>query len=136
MRYRIAISSVVVALAVAGCGGSGSGTSSDKSVAGIRATLRAFLDDIKNGKAGDACDLMTKAARTQVGHGNADACGATVVLARKLLGAKALADVEAKIGQVKITITGDHATVPALTGGGSTTNMVYTDGHWLVGTNS
>jgi hypothetical protein len=48
-----------------------------------------------------------------------------MALAPSLAGAKVFADFEAKIGQLRIRITDDHATVPAIAGGSGTTNMVY-----------
>src|SRR5207248_1746623 len=70
---------IALALATAGCGGGGGGA---KSADGVRATLRAYIEDLRSGRGGDACDLLTDAARAQVGRGNAAACGGTMAVAR------------------------------------------------------
>lgn len=133
MRYGTSLSAVVLVLAIAGCGGSGAGAGAEKSAAGVRATMRAYLEDLKNNRPGDACDLMTDAARTNAGGGKATACGLrTIVVFRAFLDAKRLADLEAKIPQLPIAVSGDQATAPPLTGSGSSSTFVYRGGRWLI----
>jgi hypothetical protein len=134
MRCGVLLCAVGLALVMAGCGsGSGAG---DKSANGVRATMRAFLEDLRNSRGGDACDLMTDAERAKEGQGDTAACGPRVLLVRAFLGDKAIADLEAKLGQLPVTITGDHATAPPLTGSGAGSTFVYSGGRWLIGRNS
>jgi hypothetical protein len=96
--------------------------------------MRAYLEDIKNGRGADARDLLTGPARTQAGHGDPAARAGVVLLTRGVLGASAIDQLEAKVAQLPISVSGNRATAPALTESG-TTNFVYTAGRWLIGTN-
>ncbi|MDQ6777977.1 MAG: hypothetical protein M3071_17605 [Actinomycetota bacterium] len=133
MRSRGLLCAIGLALTIAGCGGSGSGASGDKSAAGVRATMRVYLEDLKDNRGVDACDLMTVAARTTEGRGNPAACAAHILLVRSFLGPKGIATLEGKIAQLPITVAGNHATAPPLTGSGSSANFLYSGGHWLIG---
>lgn len=117
---------------IAGCGGGGSDIGSDKSADGVRATLHAYLDDLRTHRGGDACDLLTPAARVTAGNGNASECGARVVFAARLLRPQFVAKLEATVAQNLITARGDNATATSTVGNGYITTFVYTDGHWRI----
>jgi hypothetical protein len=136
MRYLVLMSAVGLSLAIAACGGSGGGASGDKSAAAVRSTMRAYLEDLKNNRPGDACDLMTDGARTAAGGGSPTACAAHTRLALAFLGQKRIANLEAKLGQLPIRIIGDHATAPPLTGSGAGASFIYSGGRWLIDRNS
>jgi hypothetical protein len=93
--------------------------------------MGAYAEDIKNGRGGDACALLTDDAKAKQGQGDAAACAGFLTLARRLIGANELADYEARIGQLPITIKGDHATAPGLDGG--TVSLIYSGSRWLIG---
>ena len=133
MRYRTSLSAVAVVFAIAGCGGSGAGAGADKSAAGVRATMRAYLDDLRHNRPEDACGLMTDAARIKTGGGKATACPAHSIVALAFLGPKGITRLEDKIPQLPIAVSGDRATAPPLTGSGASSTFLYRGGRWLIG---
>jgi hypothetical protein len=124
-------SSSPASLFATGCGASATGGRSDKSAKGVRATVRAFYDDLKNGKTGDACDLMTTTLRAKTGHGVASDCGAQMLFYRSIGGEKSIAEYEAGLDRLSITVSGDRATA-SMPGASTVANLVYSSGHWLL----
>jgi hypothetical protein len=117
-----------------GCG-SGGGDRSHEDASGVRATERAFLTDMRDGRFGDACALMTPAALAEVRQQNeADPstdCSSLMALVQGFTGKEKLDSWVSQVDSLPVTVNGDHATV-ALSNGGNTTEMVYVDGHWMI----
>jgi hypothetical protein len=128
-----------VAVGLAGCGG-GHSSSTGKSntttnqasdpVAGVRATLREFANDLLSGNYNGACDLFTASARSQVGGS-----GCANLLAQAMKASKNRSDVQQallKIGSWPVSVHGNTATTPNVNGGSPTT-FVLQGGQWLIG---
>ena len=94
--------------------------------------MRAYIEDVKNDNLQDACNLMTHAEQIEAGGGNASNCALRTVAIRALFGVKGIALFEAKLPQLPISVSGDHATAPPLSGGGPSSTFVYSGGRWLL----
>jgi hypothetical protein len=125
-----------VAVGLAGCGGGGSsstaGTTNKTSdpVAGVRATLREFANDLLSGNYNGACGLFTASARSQVGGS-----GCANLLAQAMKESKNKSEIEQalpKIGSWPVSVHGNTATTPNVNGGSPTT-FVKQGGRWLIG---
>lgn len=118
----------------AGCGGASAnrGGSTSKSAAGARATVLAFVAAWKAGQVGDACDLMTNAARKAAGKGDASACGPALLSFRGLIGQDVFNEYEAQVRR-RTTVSGNSATAPPMGDpSGTPLRLVYQNGHWLI----
>jgi hypothetical protein len=133
VRTRAVAAIGAMAAGLAGCGGGGSSSTSGKTsdpVAGVRATLREFANDLLSGNYGAACDLFTVSARGQVGGP-----GCPQLLAQAMKASKSKSDVEQalpKIDSWPVSVHGNTATTPNVSGGSSTT-FVKQGGRWLIG---
>jgi hypothetical protein len=131
----------LLAIVVAGCallafaGVTGAASlRAQRSVAGVRATLRAYDTALLagNGKAG--CPLLTTAAQRELARVNhISSCEKVIELAGHLLRSspRLAARVRSYASTVKVTLHGDTATVPKLGGGGLRT-LTYSDGLWYL----
>lgn len=105
-----------------------------RSVAGVRATLVAYVDSVIAGNGTTACSLLTPAVAAQLAKADHQSSCATVIQIAayflKLRPTQA-AQLRSYASTVKITLHGDTATVPNGGGGGWTT-LTYTRGLWYV----
>ena len=105
-----------------------------RSVAGVRATMRAYAAALLagNGKAG--CALLTTAAQKELAKANhASSCEKVIELSGQLLKStpKQAAKLRSYASTVKITLHGSTATVPKFDSGGRTT-LTYRHGLWYL----
>jgi hypothetical protein len=139
VRVRTVAAIGAVAVGLAGCGGGASSSANGNStggktsdpVAGVRATLREFANDLLSGNYNGACQLFTASARGQVGGS-----GCPNLLAQAMKSSKSKSDVQQalpKIGNWPVTVHGNTATTPNVNGGSPTT-FVNQGGRWLIGT--
>ena len=134
MRTRAVAAIGAAAVALAGCGGSGSsgGKSSDP-VAGVRATLREFANDLLSGNYSAACDLFTASARSQIGGSNC-----INLLAQAMKAPRSQSAVKQSLPKIPswpVSVHGNTATTPNVNGG-SPTPFVKQGGRWLIGSGS
>jgi hypothetical protein len=136
MRGLLLVTALVAVLM--GCGGGDSARSS-KSADGVRATAREFLNDFRDSKFGDACDLMTPAAQTamvkqaQVDPGSKNSnCPGLLALARGFVGKDTLTKAGDQLGKAKITVTGDTATSPPVGSDDTASRYRYIKGKWFI----
>ena len=128
--HKTAVAALAASVvAVAGCGGSGGGTSNG--VAGVRASLHEFAQDLLNGNYAGACDLFTASARAKVGGSN---CANLLGEAMKSSPSSRsqVQQALAKTDSWPVSVHGDTATTPNVNGGASTT-WVKQGGRWLIG---
>jgi hypothetical protein len=130
VQKSVLVASAILALTASGCGG-GSGGSSAKNEAGVRATVREFLRDLRDSKFGDACDLMTKAQQAATGDGNATKCASQLALGKAFLGESTIDGYLREVDAMKVTIHGNHATSTSLGGDKTISQYVYAGGRWL-----
>ncbi|HTX10632.1 MAG TPA: hypothetical protein VME22_18555 [Solirubrobacteraceae bacterium] len=105
-----------------------------RSVAGVRATLRAYATDLLAGNAKAGCALLTGAAQKEIAKANhLSGCEKVIEIASQLLKSspKQAAKVRSYASTVKITLHGDTATVPKLGEGGLST-LTYSHGLWYL----
>jgi hypothetical protein len=134
-RSRILLLTAAVCglLAVPGLAGAAS-QRSQRSVAGVRATLSAYDNAILAGNAKTACSLGTAAAQKQLAKTNhVSTCEKAIDLASELLkvSPKQAAQLRGYASKVKVTLHGDSASVPNFNGGGHST-LTYTHGLWYI----
>jgi hypothetical protein len=106
----------------------------DRSVAGVRATLRLYDNALLSGNAKTGCALFTKRAQAQLARTNHVAsCADVIRQAAALLKAnsKEAAAVRAYASKAYITLSGSIATVTKLDGSGTNT-LTYMRGLWYV----
>jgi hypothetical protein len=131
----------VLAIVIAGCallafpGGAGARSlRAQRSVAGVRPTLRAYDTALLagNGKAG--CSLLTAAAQKELARVNhVSSCQKVIEVAGHLLKSspKLAAQVRSYASTVEVTPHGGTATVPKL-GGGGVRRLTYSHGLWYL----
>lgn len=105
-----------------------------RSVAGVRATLRAYASSLiaGNGKAG--CALLTSAAQKELAKANhVSSCKQAVEASGQLLKStpKQAARLRSYASTVKITLHGSTATVPKFDAGGRS-KLTYAHGLWYL----
>lgn len=107
---------------------------SGRNVAGVRATIGQYDSALLagNGKAG--CALLTAGAQKQIAKQNHVAsCELVFEAAAKLLKSapKQASAIRAYASKVRVTLSGDTASVPPLSGSGHVT-LTYTHGLWFI----
>ncbi len=111
------------------------GLRTQRTVAGVRATINQYDSDVLAGKAKGACSLLTAKAQTQVAKSNhTSSCENVIEVAYEILTTepKQAAAIRAYGNEVPVTLHGDTASVPKLNGGGRST-LTYTHGLWFLG---
>jgi hypothetical protein len=106
---------------------------SQRTVAGVRATINQYDNDVLAGHTQAACNLMTAAAQARIAHENHDrSCAQATTLAHELLTAnpRQAARLRAYGKTVRVTLHAATATVPNMDGGRST--LTYTRGLWYL----
>jgi hypothetical protein len=131
---RWCLVTVAVAAVLIGCGGGGR---SSKSADGVRTTGREFVNDFKDRKFGDACELMTPTARAEMGRAfgkanGASGCAAILAFARAFIGTETLKKLAAQFDKTRVTIRGDTATVGTDAPGNLGGRFRYVGGQWYV----
>jgi hypothetical protein len=104
------------------------------SVAGVRATLRAYDTALLAGNGHAGCSLLTAAAQMELARLNhVSSCEKVIEVAGHLLKSspKLAAEVRSYASTVKVTLHGGTATVPKLGGGGLRT-LTYSHGLWYL----
>jgi hypothetical protein len=105
-----------------------------RSVAGVRATLRAYTTALLAGNGKSGCSLLTTAGQKALAKANhATSCEKVIELTGQILKStpKQAAEVRSYASSAKVTLHGDSATVPKLGGGGVVT-LSYTRGLWYL----
>jgi hypothetical protein len=105
-----------------------------RSVAGVRATLRTYDNALLAGKGKAACSLLTAAAQKQLAKTNhVSSCEKVIEIGSQVLKSspKLAAQVRSYASTVKVTLHGDIATVPKLGGGGVST-LTYSRDRWYL----
>jgi hypothetical protein len=105
-----------------------------RSVAGVRATLRQYGADVLAGNGTGACALLTPPARSQIAEANhASSCAAVIKVAAVILKADPTqtAAVLRYPRTVRVTLKGDSASVPKFEASGHAT-LTYTHGLWYL----
>jgi hypothetical protein len=117
------------------CGAALAGSArSARNVAGVRATISQYDSDLLDGNGKAGCALLTSTAQKQIAKQNhVTSCELVFEAAASLFKSapKQAAAVRAYAGKVHVTISGNTATVPQLTGSGHVT-LTYTKGLWFV----
>jgi hypothetical protein len=123
---------VAAALALAGCGGSsGPATRADSGAAGVRAVMRDFLTDFRDGKYTEACALMTDHAKQLLAKGNGS-CEGLLLLGSSNVDKPTISKWLDAVDGVKVAVSGSRATTPAIGGSKTITRYVYAGGRWMI----
>jgi hypothetical protein len=130
----VALFAVGCTLLLPGCGGGGGAR--EQNADGVRALIREFLTDLRDGKSTAACDLMTDNARNSLSTGGplTASCDGVVALASGDVGKAKFAAWIREVPDVKVVVTGTSATAGPLQGSAdqSPAAFVYADGHWKI----
>jgi len=131
---RLAIIAIGCALLVYPSVAAAASPRAQRSVAGVRATLRAYASALLagNGKAG--CALLTAAAQKEVAKANhVSSCEKVIEISAQLLKStpRQAAQLRSYASTVKITLHGSTATAPKFGGGGRST-LTYSHGLWYL----
>jgi hypothetical protein len=112
--------------------GCASSARAQRSVAGARATLVAYVAAVIAGNGTAACSLLTPAMAAQLAKADhQSSCETVIQIAAVLLRSRPseAAQLRSYASTVKVTLHGDAATVPNQDGGGRTT-LTYTHRLW------
>lgn len=107
---------------------------SQRTVAGVRATITEYTNAVVDGNGKLACALLTKKAKAHMVKGDiSTTCPKLIRLTAVLIQAhpKEAAGLRAYALKVRITLTGDIASVPTYSGN-ATTKLIYTHRLWYV----
>lgn len=135
MRSRLlplgAVCCSLLAFPALGCASS---SRAQRSVAGARATLVAYVAAVIAGDGTTACSLLTPAMAAQlVKADQQSSCETVIQIAAVLLKSRPseAAQLRSYASTVKVALHGDTATVPNQDGGGRTT-LTYTHRFWYL----
>lgn len=135
MRSRLlplaAVCCTLLALPALGCASS---SRAQRSVAGARVTLVAYVAAVIAGNGTTACSLLTPAMAAELAKADRQStCETVIQIAAGLLKSRPseAAQLRSYASTVKVTLHGDTATVPNQDGGGLTT-PTYTHRLWYL----
>lgn len=108
--------------------------------AGVRATLMAFAEALRDRRSKDICGLLTDEARLDlvksIDPESAPAdCPRIVADGRRDITAGQVSSMLERARTVPITVNGANATSEALNDAAETTTFAYRDGRWLIADN-
>jgi len=118
---------------VAACGGGGGSGATSKDAAGVRATYKEFITDLRDNRFAQACAVLTPNALKQMkaaSHLSNFDCPKIMSQVRKFITDAQIKDALNKTDKLKVTVTGNRATVAPTQAGGQPAQLLYTDGRW------